>query len=158
MNRDLLEPFVDADQAAKFLFLTRRHVLELARAGRLPGHPIGSGARRMWRFRLTELAAAVSARDNPEFTCDEKAVSFSTGESRSCGELKRLHGTLSTGNSGRGPEKRAQRNRLSEVDAMLPSRAFEPSASNEPGTLAYEFTQGTMRVGSPRSQRRKSDG
>jgi hypothetical protein len=41
---------------------------------------------------------------------------------------------------------------------MLPSRAFEPSASNEPGALAYEFTQGTMRVGSSRSQRRKSDG
>ena len=64
MNPDSLEPFVDADQAAKFLVLTKRHVLELARAGRLPGHPIGGGARRVWRFRLSELAASVSATDN----------------------------------------------------------------------------------------------
>jgi excisionase family DNA binding protein len=97
MNRDSLESFVDADQAAKFLFLTRRHVLKLARAGRLPGHPIGGGARRVWRFRLSELASAVRARDNSELACDEKAVSFSTKESQSCGELKRLRGTLSTG-------------------------------------------------------------
>lgn len=60
MNAELLEPFVDADQAAKFLLLTRRRVLELARAGKLPGHPIGDGARRVWRFRLTELAAAIA--------------------------------------------------------------------------------------------------
>jgi hypothetical protein len=60
MNAELLEPFVDADQAAKFLLLTRRRVLELARAGKLPGHPIGDGARRVWRFRLSELAAAIA--------------------------------------------------------------------------------------------------
>jgi Helix-turn-helix domain len=62
MNAESLEGFVDAEQAARFLFLTRRHVLELARAGKLPGHPIGDGARRVWRFRLSELAAAVSTR------------------------------------------------------------------------------------------------
>jgi excisionase family DNA binding protein len=55
-----LEPFVDADEAAAFLSLTRRRILELARAGKLPGHPIGDGARRVWRFRLSEVAAAVS--------------------------------------------------------------------------------------------------
>jgi excisionase family DNA binding protein len=55
----LLEPFVDADEAAKFLSLTRRRILELARDGKLPGHPIGDGTRRMWRFRLSELAAAI---------------------------------------------------------------------------------------------------
>ena len=59
MNHDNFEPFVDADEAAKFLSLARRRVLELARAGNLPGHPIGDGARRVWRFRLSELAAAV---------------------------------------------------------------------------------------------------
>jgi hypothetical protein len=36
MNPESLEGFVDAEQAARFLFLTRRHVLELARAGKLP--------------------------------------------------------------------------------------------------------------------------
>jgi hypothetical protein len=55
------ERFVDADAAAKFLSLTRRRVLGLARAGLLPGHAIGDGARRMWRFRLSEIAAAIAA-------------------------------------------------------------------------------------------------
>jgi Helix-turn-helix domain len=60
MHPEALERFVDADQAAEFLALTRRRILELARAHRLPGHPIGAGARRVWRFRLSELAAAVT--------------------------------------------------------------------------------------------------
>jgi len=56
------------------------------------------------------------------------------------------------------PEKWVLRNKLSEIEVMLPSDAPEPSGSNEPGVLGYEFTQSTMPVGSPRSQRRKSDG
>jgi Helix-turn-helix domain len=60
MSQESVESFVDAEQAARFLFLTRRHVSELARAGKLPGHPIGNGTRRVWLFRLSELAAAVS--------------------------------------------------------------------------------------------------
>jgi|HubBroStandDraft_6_1064221.scaffolds.fasta_scaffold461264_2 excisionase family DNA binding protein len=56
---DVLERFVDADEAAAFLSITRRHVLELARAGILPAHPIGHATRRVWRFRLSELAAAL---------------------------------------------------------------------------------------------------
>jgi hypothetical protein len=59
MTPQALEGFVDADEAGKFLSLTRRRILELARAGKLPGHPIGHGARRVWRFRLSELAASV---------------------------------------------------------------------------------------------------
>jgi hypothetical protein len=58
MNPETLDSFVDADEAAKFLSLTRRRVLDLARARKLPGHPIGDGARRVWRFRLSELSAA----------------------------------------------------------------------------------------------------
>lgn len=54
------EAFVNADEASRFLSLTRRRILELARANSLPGHPIGGGARRVWRFRLSELAAAVT--------------------------------------------------------------------------------------------------
>ncbi len=61
MNPEKLEAFVDAEQAARFLSLTRRRVLDLARAKRLPGHPIGDGARRVWRFRLGEIAAAIAA-------------------------------------------------------------------------------------------------
>jgi hypothetical protein len=55
MNPEELECFVDADAAAKFLFLTRRRVLEMARGGELPAHPLGSGRRKTWRFLLSEL-------------------------------------------------------------------------------------------------------
>ncbi len=58
------ENFVDADEAANFLSLTRRHILELTRSGKLPGHPIGDGARRIWRFRLSELAEKVGSLHN----------------------------------------------------------------------------------------------
>lgn len=59
-----LEPFVDAESAAAFLSLRRRRVLELARQGQIPAHPLGEGKRREWRFRLSELAAAVGSRLN----------------------------------------------------------------------------------------------
>jgi Helix-turn-helix domain len=50
------EPYVDADHAAAFLSLSRKTLLTLGRTGRIPGHPIGQGARKIWRFRLTELS------------------------------------------------------------------------------------------------------
>jgi hypothetical protein len=53
------EPFVDADAAAKFLCIRPRRLLQLAREGRLPGHPLGAGLRRVWRFRYSELAEAM---------------------------------------------------------------------------------------------------
>ena len=56
-----LEPFVDPSTAAEFLCIRPRQLLELARANILPGHPIGAGKRRVWRFRLSELAVSVSA-------------------------------------------------------------------------------------------------
>jgi len=71
--REGLEPFVDAAKAADFLSLTRRRVLDLARSGHLPGHPIGSGARRTWRFRLTELSNAVASAQKNRFASPQKA-------------------------------------------------------------------------------------
>ena len=68
-----LEKFVDATRAGKFLSLKRRRILELARAGKLPGHPIGDDARRVWRFRLTEIAAAVSSMEKSGFASQQKA-------------------------------------------------------------------------------------
>jgi Helix-turn-helix domain len=62
MNRETLESFLDADEAARFLSLSRRRVLDLARARKLPGHPIGDGARRVWRFRLSEIATAIAGK------------------------------------------------------------------------------------------------
>jgi Helix-turn-helix domain len=73
MNSETLESFVGADEAARFLSLTRRRVLDLARARKLPGHPIGDGSRRVWRFRLSELAAAVTSPQKSGFISQERA-------------------------------------------------------------------------------------
>jgi excisionase family DNA binding protein len=73
MNFEPSEGFVDATQAAKFLSLTRRRVLDLVRSGKLPGHPIGDGARRVWRFRLSELAAAIVCPQKYGFASRERA-------------------------------------------------------------------------------------
>ena len=65
------EPFVNAVEAGKFLGLRPRRVLELARHAVLPAYPLGDGRRRVWRFRLSELASALrsyavhSARQSP---------------------------------------------------------------------------------------------
>jgi hypothetical protein len=54
-----IESFVAADIAAKFLCISRRRLLEIARAGEIPAHPIGNGKRKTWRFRLSEIADAI---------------------------------------------------------------------------------------------------
>jgi hypothetical protein len=51
----LFEPFVDADVAARFLSLSRKHILKLAIQGLIPAHPLGLGQRKTWRFLLSEL-------------------------------------------------------------------------------------------------------
>ncbi len=73
MNAETPECFIDADEAAQFLSLTRRRILDLARSGRLPGHPIGNGARREWRFRLSELAAAIVCPQKYGFASRDRA-------------------------------------------------------------------------------------
>lgn len=63
MNVEMIpEPFVDAARAAALLGLKPRRVLEMARAGQIPAYPLGTGARRTWRFRLTEICKAIAAR------------------------------------------------------------------------------------------------
>jgi excisionase family DNA binding protein len=61
-NRSEPERFVDSVVAAKFLSIQRRQLLELARAGKIPAYPIGDGQRRLWRFRLSDLAKAMEQR------------------------------------------------------------------------------------------------
>jgi hypothetical protein len=67
-----IERFVDADEAGEFLSLNRRRIIDLARAGKLPAHPIGNGVRRVWRFRLSELADAVSSHSQRWFSSQQK--------------------------------------------------------------------------------------
>jgi len=56
------EPFVDAVETGRFLQLRPRRVLELARRGEIPAYPVGQGKRRVWRFRLSEVAEALRSR------------------------------------------------------------------------------------------------
>jgi excisionase family DNA binding protein len=58
---DLPEPYVDADHAAAFLSISRKTLLALARSKQIPGHPVGDRKRRIWRFRLGELAAWIDS-------------------------------------------------------------------------------------------------
>ncbi len=57
------EPFVSADEAARFLSVKRRYVLELARRGIAGAYALGTGSKRkIWVFRLSELANAVAGK------------------------------------------------------------------------------------------------
>lgn len=53
------EPFVDEFVTGRFLQIEPRRVLEMARAGEIPSHPIGR-TRKTWRFRLSEIDAHFS--------------------------------------------------------------------------------------------------
>lgn len=59
------EPFVDAVRAAEFVAVTPRFLLDLARKGELPAYPLGAGTRRVWRFKLSEIDAALSRQKKP---------------------------------------------------------------------------------------------
>jgi hypothetical protein len=58
------EPFVNEEVIARFMLVKPRCVLEQARAGEIPAHPIGRGVRKKWRFRLSEIHAHFSAPAN----------------------------------------------------------------------------------------------
>ncbi len=58
------ETFVDAQRAATFLAMSRKTLLGLARSGALPGHPIGQGPRKTWKFRISELESWMKEQVN----------------------------------------------------------------------------------------------
>jgi hypothetical protein len=64
----VLEPFVEAEEAAPFVKMSPRHLKNLARQGRVPAHPRGDGQRRRWLFLLSELDAWMRGRVN--LACD----------------------------------------------------------------------------------------
>lgn len=49
------EPYVGPEAVAEFLGLSRLAVVRMARAGKLPAHPLGDGQRRQWRFKISEV-------------------------------------------------------------------------------------------------------
>jgi len=62
-----LEPFVSAARAARFVDVTRRYLLVLARKGIAGAYPLGTGTKRkIWRFRLSELASSIARGADPQ--------------------------------------------------------------------------------------------
>ena len=61
------EPFVEADAAAEFLHYSPRTVKQMAREGRIPAHPFGSGPRKRWYFLISELAEHLRAQVNSAY-------------------------------------------------------------------------------------------
>ena len=58
------EPFVEADAAGEFLHYSARTIKQMARQGRIPAHPFGSGARKRWYFLISELAEHLRSQVN----------------------------------------------------------------------------------------------
>lgn len=65
---DMMERAFSARAAAEFLGTSDKHVMRMAREGKLPGHPLGEGIqRRRWRFKLSELDEWMRSRNNAGF-------------------------------------------------------------------------------------------
>jgi hypothetical protein len=76
------EPFVSAVEAAKFLSVKRRYLLELARRGIAAAYALGTGnKRKIWVFRLSELAASV-ARNETSIPNPPKQCTIGSGSPR----------------------------------------------------------------------------
>ena len=76
------EPFVSADEAAHFLCVRRRFLLDLARRGIAGAYPLGTGnKRKVWVFRLSELAASVM-RNETAIPNSQKACTIGSGSPR----------------------------------------------------------------------------
>lgn len=77
-----LEPFVSADQAAQFLCVKRRFLLELARRGIAGAYALGTGTKRkVWVFRLSELAASIE-RNETQISNLPKPCTIGSGSPR----------------------------------------------------------------------------
>ena len=76
------EPFVSADEAAHFLCVKRRYLLELARRGITGAYGFGTGSKRkIWVFRLSELAASL-VRNETSIPKPRKPCTIGSGSPR----------------------------------------------------------------------------
>jgi excisionase family DNA binding protein len=55
MDHSHREAYVSPEEAAAFLKINRLKIIRMARSGSVPAHPLGTGKRRQWRFKLSEL-------------------------------------------------------------------------------------------------------
>src|SRR5206468_3133372 len=59
----MAEPYVAPEDVARYIKITRRQVLQAARQGLIPAHPVSFGGRRsIWRFKMSEVDIAIAQR------------------------------------------------------------------------------------------------
>jgi hypothetical protein len=76
------EPFVSAEEAARFLCVKRRSILELARRGMTGAYALGTGRKRkIWVFRLSELAASIALNET-SISKPQKPCTIESGSPR----------------------------------------------------------------------------
>ena len=56
------EPYINPQEAARFLSISPKTLTRLAREGLIPAHAIGDRVRRRWRFLKSELDTWMQAR------------------------------------------------------------------------------------------------
>jgi len=61
---EIFEGFVEAGAAAEFMHYSIRSMKQMAREGRIPAHPFGTGPRKRWYFLISELADYLRAQVN----------------------------------------------------------------------------------------------
>jgi len=76
---------VDADVAARFLSLSRKHILKLASHGLIPAHPLGLGERKTWRFLLSEIRDWMLSNGNSNGTDTRRSRTIGGGSPRNGG-------------------------------------------------------------------------
>jgi hypothetical protein len=76
------EPFVSAEEAAQFLCVKRRYLLELARRGIAGAYSLGTGGKpKIWVFRISELALSV-VRNETSILKPAKPCTIGSGSPR----------------------------------------------------------------------------
>lgn len=60
----MVNPLLNAEEAAQILQMDRRTLIAWARLGYVPAHPLGEGKRKLWRFLEHELLDWVKAQEN----------------------------------------------------------------------------------------------
>lgn len=60
------EPWVKPETIARHLSVSKHQVMKMTREGKLPGRNCGMGARRFWRFRVSEVDRAMIEMEKME--------------------------------------------------------------------------------------------
>lgn len=67
METPTIEFYVAPEEAATFICVTPRRLKDMARAGKIPAHPVDpNAARKDWRFLLSELSAWMRSNTGKE--------------------------------------------------------------------------------------------